>query len=395
MGLTQHANSVATIREVVNFLLARGNIGRPGAGVCPVRGHSNVQGDRTMGICERPAPAFLDALAAEFGFEPPRADGLDTVDTIGAMRDGDVQVFVGMGGNFASATPDTAVTHAALERCRLTVQVSTKLNMSHLVTGDQALILPTMGRTERHEVDGREQVVTVEDSMGVVHASRGALPKAAPQLLSEVEIVCALAEALFGGGDADDPAFDAAIDWGRFARDHAVIRDSISRVVPGFDDFQAKVAAPGGFVLPHGPRDDRTFATPDGRAQFTVNEMSHADAAPGTLLLQTIRSHDQYNTTIYGLDDRYRGVHNGRRVVFVSPDDLVAAGLRDGDVVDLRSVDVDGVERVAPRFRVIEYPTPPGSCAAYYPETNVLVPLASTNAAGTPTFKSIPITLTR
>ena len=181
-----------------------------------------------------------------------------------------------MGGNFASATPDTAVTHAALERCRLTVQVSTKLNMSHLVTGDQALILPTMGRTERHEVDGREQVVTVEDSMGVVHASRGALPKAAPQLLSEVEIVCAMAEALFGGGDTDDPVIDPTIDWGRFARDHAVIRDSISRVVPGFDDFQAKVAAPGGFVLPHGPRDDRTFATPDGRAQFTVNEMSHA-----------------------------------------------------------------------------------------------------------------------
>jgi molybdopterin-dependent oxidoreductase alpha subunit len=398
MGLTQHANSVATIREVVNFLLARGNIGRPGAGVCPVRGHSNVQGDRTMGIHERPAPAFLDALAAEFGFEPPREAGLDTVDTIGAMRDGDVQVFVGMGGNFASATPDTAVTHAALERCRLTVQVSTKLNMSHLVTGDQALILPTMGRTERHEVDGREQLVTVEDSMGVVHASRGTLPKAAPTLLSEVEIVCAIAQALFGGIDAAaravGPTITPPIDWGGFARDHAVVRDSISRVVPGFDDFEAKIAAAGGFVLPHGPRDDRTFATADGRAQFTVNELSHAGAAPGTLLLQTIRSHDQYNTTIYGLDDRYRGVHNGRRVVFVSPDDLAAAGLRDGDVVDLRSVDVDGVERVAPRFRVIEYPTPAGSCAAYYPETNVLVPLASTNAAGTPAFKSIPITLT-
>ncbi len=392
MGLTQHANSVATIREIVNFLLARGNIGRPGAGVCPVRGHSNVQGDRTMGIYERPAPAFLDALAAEFAFEPPRADGLDTVDTIGAMRDGDVQVFVGMGGNFASATPDTTVTHAALERCRLTVQVSTKLNMSHLVTGDQALILPTMGRTERHEVDGDEQVVTVEDSMGVVHASRGTLPKAAPHLLSEVEIVCGIAEALFAG---DDDATAPDIDWGRFARDHSVIRDSISRVVPGFDDFNAKIRAAGGFALPHGPRDDRTFATGDGRAQFTVNELTHAGAAPGTLLLQTIRSHDQYNTTIYGLDDRYRGVHNGRRVVFVSAEDLAAAGLRDGDVVDLRSVDGDGVERVAPRFRVIEYPTPAGSCAAYYPETNVLVPLASTNAAGTPTFKSIPVTLTR
>jgi len=260
--------------------------------------------------------------------------------------------------------------------------------MSHLVTGDQALILPTMGRTERHEAGGVEQVVTVEDSMGVVHASRGTLRKAAPQLLSEVEIVCGLAEALF------DDSTRSTVDWGGLARDHAAIRDSISRVVPGFDDFNAKIAEPGGFVLPHGPRDDRTFATPDGRARFTINELSHAATAPGTLLLQTIRSHDQYNTTIYGLDDRYRGVHNGRRVVFVSPDDLEALAIRDGDVVDLRSVDVDGVERVAPRFRVIAYPTPAGSCAAYYPETNVLVPLASTNAAGTPTFKSIPITLT-
>ena len=270
----------------------------------------------------------------------------------GRCATGGVQVFVGMGGNFASATPDTAVTHAALERCRLTVQVSTKLNMSHVVTGDQALILPTMGRTERHEVGGVEQVVTVEDSMGVVHASRGTLRKAAPQLLSEVEIVCGLAEALF------DDATGSTVDWGGLARDHAAIRDSISRVVPGFDDFNAKIAEPGGFVLPHGPRDDRTFATPDGRARFTINELSHAATAPGTLLLQTIRSHDQYNTTIYGLDDRYRGVHNGRRVVFVSPDDLEALAIRDGDVVDLRSVDVDGVERVAPRFRVIDYPDP-------------------------------------
>ena len=353
-----------------------------------------------MGIYERPGAAFLDALGAEFGFDPPRLGGLDTVDTIGAMRAGNVRVFIGMGGNFASATPDTTVTHAALERCRLTVHVSTKLNMSHLVTGDQALILPTMGRTERHEIDGREQIVTVEDSMGVVHASRGTLRKAAPQLLSEVEIVCAIADALFLDDDdaADDDSSGATprstIDWRGFARDHALIRDSIGRVVPGFEDFNAKIAEPGGFVLPHGPRDERTFATADGRAQFTVNELSHAAAVPGTLLLQTIRSHDQYNTTIYGLDDRYRGIHNGRRVVFVAPADLETSGLHDGDIVDLRSVDVDGVERVAPRFRVVAYPTPVGTCAAYYPETNILVPLASTNAAGTPTFKSIPVTLT-
>ena len=392
MGLTQHSNSVPTIREVVNFLLLRGNIGRTGAGVCPVRGHSNVQGDRTMGISERPSGPFLDALATEFAFEPPREHGFDTVDTIRAIRDGEVEVFIGMGGNFASATPDTTVTHAALERCRLTVHVSTKLNMSHLVTGDEALILPTMGRTERHEVDGIEQVVTVEDSMGVVHASRGTLPTAAPTLRSEVEIVCGIAEALFGEPQPEGPV-GPSIDWVGFARDHAAIRESIGRVVPGFDDFNAKITSPGGFVLPHGPRDDRTFATTDGRAHFTVNEMSYADAPPGTLLLQTLRSHDQYNTTIYGLDDRYRGVHNGRRVVFVARDDLDQLDLHDGDMVDLRSVDADGVERVAPRFRVIDYPTPPGTCAAYYPETNVLVPLASTNDAGTPTFKSIPITL--
>ncbi len=386
MGLTQHANSVETIREIVNFLLLRGNVGRPGAGVCPVRGHSNVQGDRTMGIYERPLPQFLDALADEFGFEPPRDDGFDTVETIAAMRDGAVRVFVGMGGNFASATPDTTVTHAALERCRLTVQVSTKLNASHVVTGEQALILPTMGRTERHEVDGVEQVVTVEDSMGVVHASRGTLPKASPHLRSEVEIVCGIAGALFGWGD---------VAWDRFQRDHAAIRNSISRVVPGFDDFNTKIREPGGFTLPHGPRDDRTFATADGRAQFTVNELTFAEAPPGTLLLQTMRSHDQYNTTIYGLDDRYRGIHDGRRVVLVARADLDERGLDDGVLVDLRSVGPDGVERVAPRFRVVEYPTPVGTCAAYYPETNVLVALGSVGASGTPVYKSIPVELRR
>ena len=280
MGLTQHANSVATIREIVNFLLVRGNIGRPGAGVCPVRGHSNVQGDRTMGISERPAPAFSTRWPPNSGSNHRGRPAFDTVDTIGAMRDGRVQVFVGMGGNFASATPDTAVTHAALERCRLTVQVSTKLNMSHLVTGDQALILPTMGRTERHEAGGVEQVVTVEDSMGVVHASRGTLRKAAPQLLSEVEIVCGLAEALF------DDSTRSTVDWGGLARDHAAIRDSISRVVPGFDDFNAKIAEPGGFVAaarstrrPDLRDARRSGAVHDQRAQPCRHRAGHA-AAP-------------------------------------------------------------------------------------------------------------------
>jgi molybdopterin-dependent oxidoreductase alpha subunit len=391
MGLTQHANSVATIREVVNFLLLGGHIGRPGAGLCPVRGHSNVQGDRTMGIVEKPSDEFLDALAAAFSFEPPRAHGLDTVDTIQAMLDGTVTFFMGMGGNFASATPDTTAAHRALGRCALTVQVSTKLNASHLVIGDQALILPTKGRTERHEVDGVAQLVTVEDSMGVVHASRGSLEPAADDLLSEVEIVCRIAEALDALSDGATLSADA--DWPLYARDHAAVREVIGRVIPGFDGFNAKITNPGGFVLPHGPRDDRSFATPDGRAHFTINELTFAAAPTGMLLLQTVRSHDQYNTTIYGLDDRYRGVHGGRRVVFVSEADLTARGLADGDVVDLRSTDADGVHRTAAGFRVVAYPTPAGTCAAYYPETNVLVPLHSVGESGTPTFKSVPVEL--
>ncbi|MCU1391980.1 MAG: hypothetical protein JWM34_408 [Ilumatobacteraceae bacterium] len=386
MGLTQHANSVATIREVVNFLLLRGNIGRPGAGVCPVRGHSNVQGDRTMGIYEKPSPAFLDALAREFSFEPPRHNGYDTVETLQAMIDGDVTVFIGMGGNFASATPDTAASHRALERCALTVQVSTKLNASHLITGEEALILPTMGRTERHVVDGVEQVVTVEDSMGVVHASRGGLEPASEHLLSEVQIVSRIAQATL-----DPSASDA--DWPLFSADHTAIRDAIGRVLPDFADFNTKIQHPGGFTLPHAPRDRREFHTASGRANLTLNPLTYASAEPGTLLLQTLRSHDQYNTTIYGLDDRYRGIHGGRRVVFANPKDLAELGLADGDTVDLVSTDTSGEVRIAPRFRVVSYEISAGCCAAYFPETNVLVPLHSTGEAGTPTYKSIPVQL--
>jgi molybdopterin-dependent oxidoreductase alpha subunit len=385
MGLTQHANSVATIREVVNFLLIRGNIGRPGAGVCPVRGHSNVQGDRTMGIYEKPSMTFLDALSTEFGFEPPRHPGADTVETIQAMLDGRITVFVGMGGNFASATPDTAATHQALQRCRLTVQISTKLNASHLICGEQALILPTMGRTERHTVNGVDQVVTVEDSMGVVHGSHGRLKPASPDLLSEVQIVSRLAQATLDG------RIDA--DWSRFQDDHSTIRDSISRVVPGFDDFNRKIEQPGGFTLPHAPRDKREFATSSGKAVLTVNPISFTTAPAGSLLLQTVRSHDQYNTTIYGLDDRYRGVQGGRRIVFVHPSDLAARDLDDGDIVDIVSTHSDGTTRTAPRFRVVSYQTPVGCCAAYFPETNVLVPLHSTGEAGTPTYKSVVVQL--
>ncbi|GII58665.1 formate dehydrogenase [Planotetraspora thailandica] len=385
MGLTQHKNSVATIREVVNFLLLRGNVGRPGAGVCPVRGHSNVQGDRTMGIYEKPPAAFLDALRGEFGFEPPRRHGHDAVESIRALRDGQAKVFIAMGGNFVAATPDTAVTEAAMRGARLTVQVSTKLNRSHAVCGEQALILPTLGRTER---DG-DRFVTVEDSMGLVHASRGRMEPASPDLLSEVAIVCRLARRLF------EQDGQAGIPWERFEADYDEIRDRIERVVPGFDDFNARVRVPGGFALPNAPRDERRFPTATGKANFTANQLEVLRVTPGRLLLQTVRSHDQYNTTVYGLDDRYRGVHGGRRVVFVNPDDLAERGMADGDLVDLISEWPDG-ERRAEAFRVIAYPTARGCCAAYFPETNVLVPLDSTaDTSNTPTSKSVVVRLRR
>ncbi|NJP45719.1 FdhF/YdeP family oxidoreductase [Actinacidiphila epipremni] len=388
MGLTQHKHSVPTIREVVNFLLLRGNVGRPGAGVCPVRGHSNVQGDRTMGIFERPPAAFLDALRKEFGFEPPREHGLDVVRAIRALRDGDAKVFFAMGGNFVAAAPDTDVTEAAMRRARLTVHVSTKLNRSHVVTGARALILPTLGRTEKDVQATGEQFVTVEDSMGMVHASRGKLPPAAPQLLSEPAIVCRLARAVLG--------HRSTVPWADFAQDYDLIRDRIARVVPGFDDFNTKVRRPGGFTLPHGPRDSRTFPTATGKANFTAAPVEYPHVPEGRLLLQTLRSHDQYNTTIYGLDDRYRGIKGGRRVVLVHADDAAAAGLADGDYTDLVSEWTDGSERRAEGFRVIHYPTPRGCAAAYYPETNVLIPLDHTAAtSNTPASKSVVIRLER
>ncbi|MFE3590147.1 FdhF/YdeP family oxidoreductase [Streptomyces niveus] len=384
MGLTQHKHSVATIREVVNFLLLRGNIGRPGAGVCPVRGHSNVQGDRTMGIFERPAPAFLDALDREFGITSPRHHGYDVVRAIRALRDGDAKVFFAMGGNFVSASPDTEVTEAAMRTARLTVHVSTKLNRSHAVTGARALILPTLGRTDKDVQAGGRQVVTVEDSMGMVHTSRGNLAPASPHLLSEPAIVTRLARAVLG------PA--SLTPWEEFEKDYASIRDRISRVVPGFEDFNERVAVPGGFQLPHAPRDERRFPTATGKANFTAAPVEYPELPAGRLLLQTLRSHDQYNTTIYGLDDRYRGIRNGRRVVLVNPEDARQLGLADGSYTDLVSEWRDGVERRARGFRVVHYPTARGCAAAYYPETNVLVPLDSTaDTSNTPASKSVVV----
>jgi molybdopterin-dependent oxidoreductase alpha subunit len=386
MGLTQHKHSVPTIREVVNFLLLRGNIGRPGAGVCPVRGHSNVQGDRTMGIFERPAPEFLDALEKEFGFAPPREHGYDVVRAIRALRDGDAKVFFAMGGNFVAASPDTDATEAAMRRARLTVHVSTKLNRSHVVTGARALILPTLGRTEKDVQEAGAQFVTVEDSMGMVHASRGTLEPAGPHLLSEPAIIVRLARAVLGP--------ESRVPWADFEADYGLVRDRISRVVPGFEDFNAKVAHPGGFTLPHAPRDSRSFPTATGKANFTAAEVEYPAVPEGRLLLQTLRSHDQYNTTIYGLDDRYRGIKGGRRVVLLNPEDAAALGFADGAYTDLVSEWSDGTERRAAGFRVVHYPTTRGCAAAYYPETNVLVPLDHTaDTSNTPASKSVVIRL--
>ncbi|MFP4281788.1 MAG: FdhF/YdeP family oxidoreductase [Opitutales bacterium] len=384
MGLTQHANAVATIQDVVNLLLLQGNLGRPGAGVCPVRGHSNVQGDRTMGIWEKPKPAFLDALEREFGFAPPRHHGVDTVEAIRAMDAGRAGVFFAMGGNFLSATPDTRRTARALRRCRLTAHVSTKLNRSHLVTGKAALILPCLGRSEEDHQASGPQMVSMENSMGIVHSSRGRLKPASPQLRSEVAIVCGLAEVLFGP--------EADIPWGAFQEDYDRLREAVGRVVPGFDDYNRRVREPGGFLLPNSAR-ERDFSGIGGRAKFISHELAPIAVAADQLLLMTIRSHDQFNTSVYGLDDRYRGLRGERRVVFMNREDMAARGLAAEQPVDLTSHFSDG-ERHARMFLVVPYDLPRGCAAAYFPETNVLVPLDSTAArSGTPTSKSIVVTV--
>ena len=388
MGITQHRNAVATIKELVNLALMQGNIGKPGAGLCPVRGHSNVQGDRTMGIWERPKPAFLDALQKEFGFDPPREPGFDTVEAVRALRDGRARVFFAMGGNFVSAVSDTEVTEDAMRRADLTVHVSTKLNRSHVVTGREALILPALGRSEKDLTGGREQRVTVEDSMSAVHASKGPLKPASKHLKSEVDIVCSLAEATLGS--------DHDLPWADYRADYSTIRRSIANVVPGCAAYDEKVDQPGGFVLPHPPRDSRDFPTKAGLAMFSVSPIDVLDVPEGHLLLQTLRSHDQFNTTIYGLDDRYRGIKGGRRVVFVHPDDITHLGFADGDLVDIVGEWHDGSVRAAVDFRIVSYDQPRGCAAAYYPETNPLIPLESkAEGSNTPTSKSVVVRLER
>ena len=384
MGLTQQKHGVATIRELVNFLLLRGNIGG-GAGVCPVRGHSNVQGDRTMGVWERVPQKFLDAVQREFGFTPPAKHGWDSVDAIRAMRDGRAKVFLGVAGNFVRATPDSEVTEAAMRRCRLTAHISTKLNRSHTVCGEIALILPTLGRSDKDFQAGGEQFVTVEDSMSQVHASHGRLEPASDKLLSEVAILARLARRALGE--------KVSIPWEQFEADYGTIRDRIARVVPHFEDFNTRVATPGGFQLPN-PVNAGTFPTASGKAVFTCNAFEMLHAPQGHLILQSLRSHDQWNTIPYAMNDRYRGIHEARRVVLVNPADLDALGLADRAEVDLVSVWHDGVERRAKGFRVVSYPTAPGCAASYYPETNVLVPLDSVaDISNTPTSKSIVVRL--
>ena len=385
MGITQHKHGVPTVREIVNFLMLRGNLGRAGTGACPVRGHSNVQGDRTMGIWEQMPDTFLDALQKEFGFDPPRPHGLDTVDSIKAMREGRVKVFLALAGNFVRAAPDSEVTEEAMRSCRLTAHISTKLNRSHTVCGDTALILPTLGRTERDVQANGEQCVTVENSMSEVHTSRGRLEPASPLLLSEVAILCRLARRTLDG--------KADIPWDEFEGDYDTIRDRISRIVPGFHDFNARVTRPGGFQLPN-PVNEGVFKNKAGKALFTCNEHVVPRAPEGHLLLQTLRSHDQWNTVPYTDNDRYRGIHGSRHVVLVNPADLTELGLAQGDHVDLVSVWSDGTERRAENFQVVPYPAAKGSAAAYYPETNVLVPLDSVaDISNQPTSKGLIVRL--
>ena len=391
MGITQHRRSVATIQMLVNLMLLRGHVGRPGAGICPVRGHSNVQGDRTMGIHEKPAPAFLDRLRDAFGFEPPRAHGFDTIGAIEAMRDGRGKLFFAMGGNFATATPDTAATHAALRNCDLTVHVATKLNRSHLVHGRDALILPCLGRTEIDLQATGPQSVSVEDSMSMVHLSAGINAPASKELLSEPAIVARLAQATLGKR--------SEVPWRWLVEDYDRIRDQIARVFEDFRDFNARVHVPGGFHLGNSAG-RREWRTATGKARFVAHGLVAEDdplpdvADARVLTLTTVRSHDQYNTTIYGLQDRYRGVHNTRRALFANADDIAALGFKPGDAVDIESLHRDGARRRVHGFVLAAYDIPRGCLAAYYPETNPLVPLDSyAERARTPTSKAIPVVL--
>ena len=391
MGVTQHRHSVATVREIANLMFLRGNIGRPGAGLCPVRGHSNVQGDRTVGINEKPPAAFLDALEREFGFAAPRRHGHNVLAAIGAMLDGSSKAFIGLGGNFARATPDTALVAKALGSCELTVHIATKLNHSHLVPGKVGYVLPCLGRTEiDRNAAGRTQIVTVEDSMSMVHGSGGINKPASKELRSEIAIIAGMAAATVGS---------AQVDWAEMAEDYDRIRDRIERTIPGFTGYNVRVRRPRGFML-RNLAAERVFETATGRATFSADvlpeatEHQIATGAENTFVLQTFRSHDQYNTTIYGLDDRYRGVYGERRVIFCHPDDLSTLRGSFGERVDVVGLHADGTARIAEDFRLVPFDMPRGSLAGYYPELNVLVPLSTFGReSDTPTSKSVLVTV--
>lgn len=392
MGITQHRHSVATVQEIVNLQLLRGNVGKPGAGLSPVRGHSNVQGDRTMGIDEKPPEGLLNALEKRFKFAVPRQPGHNTVQAIQAMEQQQAKVFVALGGNFAQATPDSERTHAALRQCDLTVNIATKLNRSHLVTGRDSLILPCLGRTEIDLQASGPQGVTVEDTFSMVHISHGQLKPKSPHLRSEPAIIAGIAKATLG---------DHPVDWDELVADYGRIRELIADTIPGFEGFNDKLKAPGGFHLPNAAA-ARSWNTASGKARFSASELPASlinsavleQGKTPDLILQTMRSHDQYNTTVYGLDDRYRGVFGLREVVFVNRDDIQRLGFQPGDKVDLISLWSDGIERRVSGFTLVPYDIPVGQAAAYYPETNPLVPLESFgDRTFTPTSKFIAIRL--
>lgn len=385
MGLTQHQNGVDNIKEVVNLLLLRGAIGKPGAGTCPVRGHSNVQGDRTMGIWEKPKEGFLKALGERFSFHPPREHGFETVGAIHAMREGKAKVFIGMGGNFISATPDSELTGKAMQNCALTVQVSTKLNRSHVVTGDTAIILPCLAKSEEDIQKSGPQMLSCENSMGIVHSSQGPFKPASEHLLSEPAIIAGMAKATLA---------NSSVIWDEMVANYDVIRDHIEAVIPGFDDYNRRVRIPEGFYLPNGAREGK-FKTQTGKARFSRIEMPAHDLKEGEYVMMTIRSHDQYNTTIYGLDDRYRGIKHERRVILMNREDMKKDGYKDGDVVDLSS-HFGGQTRSVSKFIVIPYDIPPGCTATYFPETNPLVHLDSVaRKSHTPASKYVVITISK
>jgi len=384
MGITQHENGVANVQEIVNLLLLKGSIGKPGAGTCPVRGHSNVQGDRTMGIWEAPPQKFLDSIEKNFGFTPPQEHGYHVVDAIKAMHEGKGKVFFAMGGNFLSATPDTDYTAEALQKTELTVHVSTKLNRSHLIHGQEALIFPCLGRMDNDEQESGEQFVTVENSMGVVHSSQGIFKPVSNELLSEPKIVAEMAKATLGS--------NSKIDWDKMVANYDNIRNAVEATIPGFDNYNEKVRQPAGFYLPNGAR-KAEFNTSNKKANFTVNEVPENKLQDKQFYMITNRSHDQYNTTIYGMADRYRGIKNGRRVVLINPKDLEELGLQNKQTVHIRS-HFNGEERLAKNFTLISYPIARQTVGTYFPETNVLVPIDQTAARShTPASKGIVISL--